>query len=503
VGSLFSGVGLLELGLEATGEFETVWQCEIDPDARMVLRRHWPDVPIYEDVKELSGDGLAAIDVLVGGWPCQDISVAGARAGLAGERSGLFHELCRIVAETTPRWLLLENVDGLLSSWSPAEPAPSPLDLGREEWEVDEESDLEVVVSELVKLGYGVAWRVLDAQYFGVPQRRRRIILVGHLGEPWSAPLEVLAEPESVSGNPPKGGTPGEDIAAPLGSQSAGSGWNDDLDRMTFISQGADLAHTLRGGYRGTDDADRATFVPVPADAARAITAPTHRQRFDFETENFVVSVHNGDDVITADDLALPITGSKGNPGMVAYRKTHRAASSDDAEDWIEDEIANTLDASGHGPRTAQAVVTPIDLRCATRTGGGGVGTPGSGIGEEGDPSSPVMTSVPPAIAFSTKDHGGDAVEELSPTVRAMNFDKSHSNGGGQVGVAEGSMVRRLTPVECERLQGAPDGWTSQREGGKPMPDSARYRLLGNAVCTVVAQWVGFRMAEVDEVLHG
>lgn len=471
VGSLFSGVGGLEFGLESTGRFRTVWQCEIDPDARSVLRRYWPSVPLYEDVKELDGERCAAIDVLVGGWPCQDISVAGARAGLAGERSGLFHELCRVAAETTPRWILLENVDGLLSSWSPAEPAPDRVELGRDEWEVEEESDLEVVISELVQLGYGVAWRVLDAQYFGVPQRRRRIIIVGHLGEPWSAPAQVLLEPESVSGNPPKGGTPGQDIAAPLGSQSAGSGWNDDLDRMTFIPEdriayGADIAHALRGGQRGTDDADRATYVPVPPDAARAITAPTHGQRFDYETENFVVSVHNGDDVITADDLALPVTGSKGNPGMVAYRKQHRANDAEDAESWIEDEIANTIDAGGHGPRTAQAVVTPIDLRQATRAPAAGAGEPGMGVGEPGDPSSPVMNQPPPAVG-------------------------------------SGAMVRRLTPKECERLQGFPDDWTVQRDDGRKLADSVRYRLLGNAVCTVVSRWAGGRLAAVDRKLHG
>jgi site-specific DNA-cytosine methylase len=233
---------------------------------------------------------------------------------------------------------------------------------------------------------------------------------------------------------------------------------------MTFIAHGADIAHALRGGQRGTDDADRTTFVPVPPDAARAITAPTHGQRFDYETENFVVSVHNGDDVITADDLALPVTGSKGNPGMVAYRKSHRASSPDDAEDWIEDEIANTLDASGHGPRTAQAVVTPIDLRSATRTDGSGMGTPGTGVGAAGDPSPTVMNMPPPAVGT-------------------------------------GAMVRRLTPKECERLQGFPDDWTLLRDDGRTLSDSARYRLLGNAVCTAVSRWAGGRLAVVDRRL--
>lgn len=236
-------------------------------------------------------------------------------------------------------------------------------------------------------------------------------------------------------------------------------------DEQSVIAYGADLAHAVRGGKRGTDDADRATFVPIPPDAARAITAPTHGHRFDYETENFVVSVHNGDDVLTAEDLALPVTGSKGNPGMVAYRKAHRAKTPEDAENWIEDELANTVDAGGHGPRTSQAIVTPIDLRQATRAPAAGVGEPGMGVGEEGEPSYPVMNVPPPAVSSD-------------------------------------AMVRRLTPLECERLQGVPDGWTMEDDAGKKLADSVRYRLLGNAVCAAVTRWIGPRLVRVDQEVH-
>lgn len=183
-GSLFSGVGGMDLGLTRAG-FRHEFFAEIDPWRREVLARHWPGVHVYDDVRAVGepasraeadlvcaaanerrregGAGLPCrLDLLAGGFPCQDLSVAGRRAGLAGERSGLFFEFARVADELRPRWLLVENVPGLLSSAN-----------GR---------DMGIVLSTLADLGYGLAWRVLDARYFGVPQRRRRVFIVGHSG---------------------------------------------------------------------------------------------------------------------------------------------------------------------------------------------------------------------------------------------------------------------------------------------------------------------------------
>ena len=252
VGSLFSGIGGFEAGFLRAG-FRTIWQCEIDPVCRRVLGRHFPDTPCYEDVRHLDGSTLAVPDVLVGGFPCQDLSVAGKRAGLAGKRSGLFREFTRLVAELAPRWLLLENVPGLLSSNG-----------GR---------DMGAVLGALGELGYGWSYRVLDAQFFGVPQRRRRVFIVGCLGDARRA-AKVLFEPDGCSWNPPPrretgarvaaatgGGAPGAGggVAGPLGSTSNGRGWNDDLDRAgAFIpetahclkAEGADASEDGPGGGR-------------------------------------------------------------------------------------------------------------------------------------------------------------------------------------------------------------------------------------------------------------
>src|SRR5215207_7570391 len=115
---LFSGIGGFSLGLERTGGFRTVALCEIDPFCRRVLKKHWPGVPCYHDVRELTAERLAAdgigVDVICGGFPCQDISVAGKRAGLDGERSGLWSEIARLSCELRPQFLIVENVSALL-----------------------------------------------------------------------------------------------------------------------------------------------------------------------------------------------------------------------------------------------------------------------------------------------------------------------------------------------------------------------------------------------------
>lgn len=193
VGSVFSGVGGLDLGLHRAG-MHHLWFCEQDPYRREVLAHWWPGRPVYEDVREVDlvrlGQGVREAggsradadaveprrrtpsqspDLLCGGFPCQDVSVAGKRAGLDGERSGLFHEFARIAESLRPRWLLIENVPGLLSSNG-----------GR---------DFGVVLGALADLGYGLGWRVVDSRFFGVPQRRRRVFIVGAVadGDPRAA----------------------------------------------------------------------------------------------------------------------------------------------------------------------------------------------------------------------------------------------------------------------------------------------------------------------------
>jgi DNA (cytosine-5)-methyltransferase 1 len=162
--SLFAGVGGFDLGFENAGH-TCVGQVEIDKHAQKILKKHWPDVPMHDDVttaiewaKEI--DLIGKVDIVCGGFPCQDVSVAGKRTGIAGARSGLFWDAIRFAQEVQAQIIVLENVPGLLSSNN-----------GR---------DFGVVLSALADAGYRhIEWRVLDSQFFGVPQRRRRVFIVG------------------------------------------------------------------------------------------------------------------------------------------------------------------------------------------------------------------------------------------------------------------------------------------------------------------------------------
>jgi hypothetical protein len=218
-GSLFAGIGGGDLGLERAG-WSCLWQVEIDPWRRKILERHWPDMPRWDDVRTWPPTDCleeAHVDLIIGGFPCQDLSVAGKRQGLAGERSGLFFEFARVVSLLRPRWLLVENVPGLLSS--------------------HKGQDMGIVLEAFSDLGYGLAWRVLDSQYFGVPQRRRRIYIVGHLGAP--CPPEILFEPEGGGGDSETGGKAGEEVAAPLGASTTSfGGRRNDLDNETYVLTG-------------------------------------------------------------------------------------------------------------------------------------------------------------------------------------------------------------------------------------------------------------------------
>lgn len=189
-GSLFSGIGGFDLGLERTG-MECAWQVEIDANCLKILERHWPNVRRYTDVQEVGKVNLETVDLICGGFPCQDLSIAGRRAGIAGERSGLWFEFARVIDELAPGWIVIENVPGLLSS--------------------NGGQDFATIIRWLVGRGYGVAWRVLDAQYFGVPQRRRRVFVVGSLGSGRSS--EVLFEREGGAGDTAPGRKAGEEIA--------------------------------------------------------------------------------------------------------------------------------------------------------------------------------------------------------------------------------------------------------------------------------------------------
>jgi DNA (cytosine-5)-methyltransferase 1 len=190
VGSVFAGIGGFDLAFQRAG-YLISWQIEIDRFCMRVLERRFPGVTRLTDVRKVKGGDLSPVDLVCGGFPCQDVSVAGKRAGLDGRHSSLWWELHRLISELRPTWVVVENVCGLLSSRR-----------GR---------DMGTVLRSLGDLGYWWAYRVLDAQWFGLPQRRKRVFIVGHLGDRF-APVEVLLEPEGRAGDSTPGGTKGQEV---------------------------------------------------------------------------------------------------------------------------------------------------------------------------------------------------------------------------------------------------------------------------------------------------
>lgn len=233
--SLFAGIGGIDLALERAG-VRVVAAVEIDPAARAILARHFPHTALFTDVTEVSGDDLRAAGfvpergILAAGWPCQGNSVAGRRGGMGDPRSGLWMHVARLLAELRPAWFLGENVPGLYS--------------------VNGGDDIAVVRGDLARCGYWWAERILDAQRFGVPQRRRRVIFVGHSGNR-AAPVEVLLEPESSTGDPAPRGTARPDVAATVGGRVGGSRGTDLDGRGAYVP--VEVVSTLQagGGDRG------------------------------------------------------------------------------------------------------------------------------------------------------------------------------------------------------------------------------------------------------------
>jgi len=183
--SLFAGIGGFDIAMQRAG-IKVIAAVEWDKHAQKVLAKRFPELQIYGDIKGVTGEQLinAGFDpangIITGGFPCQDLSVAGRRAGLIGSRSGLFWEICRLLDETKAQNFILENVPGLLTS--------------------NEGRDMGTVIRALEERGYSIAWRVLDAQHFGIPQRRRRVFIVGCFGDDWRTPAKILDIQEGSDG---------------------------------------------------------------------------------------------------------------------------------------------------------------------------------------------------------------------------------------------------------------------------------------------------------------
>jgi len=375
---------------------------EIESFPSQVLKHHYPNVPNHGDMTKFKEWKIESnVDVFVGGTPCQSFSVAGLRKGLDDPRGNLMLTYLAIAKQYRPRWLVWENVPGVLSSAD-----------GR---------DFGSFLGGLAICGYGFAYRVLDAQYFGVAQRRKRVFVVGYLGD-WRPAAAVLFERESLSGHP-KPSREARKVTPTLSSSGTGVsrvGFN--CEDQWFIETPIAARMTAFGEYQidGTASAMKARDWK---DATDLIAQP-----IPFDTTQ-ITSPQNGNNPKSGDPCHPLAAGA--HPPAIVQSMEHLSAYS-----IREDAKANTFSAT--------------ELEVA------------------------------------------NALKALQPS------PQSHH---AQTFVAQKIAVRRLTCVECERLQGFPDNYTDIKSKGKQTPDGPRYKALGNSMAVPVMNWIGQKIQKVEDII--
>lgn len=374
-GSVCSGIEAATVAWEPLG-WRASFFSEIERFPRQVLAHHYPDTPLHGDFTTIGEKDYEPIELLVGGTPCQAFSVAGLRKGFSDERGNLTLEFVRLAQRLRPRWLVWENVPGVLS-----------IDGGRA---------FGAFLGGLAECGYGFAYRILDAQHFGVPQRRRRVFVVGYFGD-WRRAAQVLFEQDCLRGDITPLRSEGEEVAGTFKARARSGGWGQDIDLAA-------------GGYMR------------PVETAKCLTSRgAGCQNLDLETSN------------------------------VVFYPTQDPISSTDG----------TTHALGCGSSNGQAsiaVAIPINTQLGLRGETSNSKREGIGVGVQGDPAFTLQANHPHGVAFQ----------------------------GG---------VRRLTPEECEALQGFPRGYTKITD---KTADGPRYKALGNSMAVPCMRWIGERINEVE-----
>jgi len=502
-GTLFSGIGCAEL---AAPEIDWRWCAERDPQCRVgpgfaaAVHAARLGTRNLEDVKHAPWEEIARdepIDVLVFGSPCQSFSIAGRRRGLADPRGDLALIALRVAAILRPRWLVFENVPGLLS--------------------LDRGTAFGIFLGALGECGYGWAYRRLDARYFGVPQRRDRLFLVGHLGD-WRPAAAVLFEPASLRRDPAPGrearpGIAGETEAAARGGGERIAGTipaGGAVDRgLTGQDLRAGLYAEVAPTLEATAGRSRGAGTPLGMLAPPVIASDGKRGKSRHEGAALVEVWGETAHTLRAEGADASEDGTgRGTPIVEAWGGNNTSGPID---------VATAVRAhpgpNGHQDfesETFIAVADPITARegdSYTHEGRGNfrlrnvvafdptqITHPENRSRADGDTAALAARARPPTIGFTVKDHGADAGADVAPTLRAMEHAGGNANAGGQIGVSTGARLRRLTPRECERLMGVPDDYTAITYRGRPAKDGPRYRALGNGMAVPVMRWILTRL---------
>lgn len=387
-GSVCSGIEAASVAWKPLG-----WSCEFVSEVEAfpcaVLVHHYPQVKNFGDVTCFHEWPERTIDLLVGGTPCQSFSVAGLRKGLDDPRGNLTLTYLAVADRYRPRWVVWENVPGILS---------------------DATGAFGAFLGGLAELGYGFAYRVLDAQHFGVPQRRRRVFVVGYLGD-WRPAAAVLFESHSLSGHPPPRREAGQGVALPITSRVDRGGEHRE-------AHGNNLVPALTGSGRGVER--------VGESRGQDPVIPCLRS-----------NAYNNSD-----------------PGMEASMLVSTARQTGQGF-WTDDGLAGLR---AHPGGLTENLIANVQVMPTMQNG---ADTPAGHSARSGN------------MAYSLR-------------------------GGRTQSVATPVAVRRLTPRECERLQGFPDDYTLIPYRGKPACDGPRYKALGNSMAVPVMRWIGERIKQAE-----
>ena len=456
-GSLFAGVGGFDLGFDAAG-WHCKFQVEWDKHCQSVLKKHWPSVPKYEDVRDVKGSELTPVDLISFGSPCQDLSVAGKRSGLDGDRSGLFFEGIRIIKEMRdatngqyPKWAIWENVPGALTS--------------------NKGEDFAEVLNQMADIGaLAIEWHILDAQWFGVPQRRRRIFVIAS----WDSTAiersagKILPVPEDSRGDIKKSRKKRKQASRTTEASVSEPVWYGKTGYSKYEQGGVSLSASdhkrpdmnfvlepyvkvIRSGARDENG-------ELPAEVWRSEPVSPTLNVFDNTGESrstvLIVDGTRVDDVRIYEDEIMPTLkhrmGTGGGQVPLLGIEPEVVYSYDGYNNEMHENIYRTLRT---GIDSADHIAIPIQGTIIGRSDT--AGPQGKGFGEANDPS----------YTLDTVSQHGVMTPEL--------------------------ILRRLTPMECERLMGFPDDHTKYTHEDKQIADTNRYKMCGNAIASPVAEWIG------------
>ena len=497
LGSLFDGIGGWLLAARHAG-VTPVWASEIEQFPCSVTAYHFPDVTKMGDITRIAPDEIEPVDIICAGSPCQDLSIAGKRKGLDGERSGLFRTAVDIVrrmrertGEKYPRYFVWENVPGAFSSNKGMDFRAVLAEIGQTEIPIPPNgkwANAGMVECDECQ----IAWRVLDAQYWGVPQRRRRIFLVADFAAHDRCAGEILFEHESVQGNP----------AESAGEREGTAGGTADCARTSgeYIPQ---TARTLTARMDGSPCADRGPQIV----ATNALTPWDVQSRRIYDENGKMAALYSGEGrgsnngavFIRAAGFIGKAAPSAGNigytrecaPTLIAGKEMHVAiydmTHADEVMRPVKDGIVPTLnDRMGTGGNQ----VPVVNAYCiAGNTIDRKIENGGNGKGILAETAYTLNTIDRHAVA---QIYGSKSYSEYEKgKVAALRASGGNYGGGSENLALSYSIVRRLTPTECERLQGLEDGYT---DGGS---DTARYKALGNGMAQPCADYVIRRIVEV------